>query len=145
MSTQAIIGYGTLLERGNGDGPPETFTAIAEVAGINPPQGEADDVEVTHLMSPGRRKEFIQGLIDDGEASFSINWIPDAPTHDATTGLLANLNSGDVLTWRIRLPGDVLIWTFSGYVKSFEPDEITAGDPLKATVTLKVTGASTFA
>lgn len=145
MATQAMIGYGTLFQRGNGDGPPETFQTISETAEINPPQSEADDVEVTHLNSPGRRKEFIQGMSDAGEASLSVNWIPDHPTQDHLTGLLADKNSGAVKTWRIVLPGGLLTWTFSGYVKSFAPDTISANDPLKATVTIKVTGAESFA
>lgn len=143
-ATQATIGYGTLLKRGDG-GSPEVFAAIAEVVGITPPQAVADDVEVTHLSSPNRTKEFIQGMIDAGEASFSINWLPSDSTHDELTGLLANQISGAVKNWQVVLPNALLTWTFPGYVKSFEPDEITAGDKLGASVTIKVTGASTYA
>jgi hypothetical protein len=142
-ATSATIGYGTLLKRGDG-GSPEVFTAIAEVTSITPPQAAADDVEVTHLTSPNRTKEFIQGMIDAGEASIHINWIPNDATHDELTGLLANQIAGTVKNWQIVLPSGVLIWQFPGYVKTFEPDEITAGDALGANVTFKVTGASTY-
>lgn len=142
-ATQATIGYGTLLQRGDG-GSPEVFSAIAEVISITPPQAVADDVEVTHLSSPNRTKEYIQGMIDAGEASISINWLPGDATHDELTGLLANQISGAVKNWRIVLPNALLTWQFPGYVKSFEPEEITAGDKLGASVTFKVTGASSY-
>src|SRR5687768_16228446 len=99
-ATQATIGYGTLLQRGDG-GSPEVFTAIAEVDSISPPQTVADDVEVTHLTSPNRTKEYIQGMLDAGEASAHINWLPGDPTHDEVTGLLANQIAGTVKNWRI--------------------------------------------
>ena len=37
-ASQAIIGWGSILYRGNGDGPPETFTQITEVTSFTPPQ-----------------------------------------------------------------------------------------------------------
>lgn len=145
MSTLAAIGYGTLMQRGNADGPPETFTTIAEVRSIKPPQSEADDIDVTHMLSPSGYREFIQGLKDAGEASFTVNWIPNDPTQAETgSGLLALAISGAVRTWRIVLPNSALVWTFSGYVKSFNPD-IPVDDAMTADVTIKVSGASTFA
>ena len=140
--TEARIGHGTLLQRGDSAAPPN-YTTVAEVMDITPPQAEADDIEATHMESPGRRKEYIQGLIDGGEATFQLNWIPDNPTHDHITGLKALQRSGETVPWRLRLPDDVLIWNFPAYVKSFNP-EIPVGDKMTASVTLKVTGDETF-
>ncbi|MBA2627186.1 MAG: hypothetical protein H0U85_04185 [Gemmatimonadales bacterium] len=141
--TQARIGFGTLLKRGNG-ATPEVFTTIAEVKSITPPQADADDVDVTHMESPGRSREFIQGLTNPGEASFEVNWIPDDPTQDHLTGLLADQQAGTVRNWQIVLPAGLLTWGFRGYVKKFNPD-IPTDKELKASVTIKVSGASTFA
>lgn len=143
MSTQAVIGYGTLLKRGDG-GSPEVFTAIAEVRSLGTPSPKRSDVDVTHLTSPGRAKEYIAGMIEQGEVSFKINWVPNNATHDEVTGLLANQIDGLTRNWQIVLPSSALIWTFPGYVRDFNPDDITPEKELMVSVTIKVAGASTF-
>ena len=66
--SDAIIGYGTIIARGNG-AVPEVFTAIAEVISIDGPGLDSDDVEVTHLSSPGGYREYKGGLKEPGEVS----------------------------------------------------------------------------
>ena len=34
----------------------------------------ADTVEMDHFGSPGRKKEFVQGLLDEDEATVAIGW-----------------------------------------------------------------------
>lgn len=143
--TDAKIGYGSILKRGNG-GSPEVFTAIKETVTFGLPKPESDDVEVTHLTSPNRKREYIAGLIENGEVQATMNWIPNDPTQDHLTGLLADQKSGVVRNWQALVgTTPIITWSFSGYVKSFAPDDVEAASPLRATLTIKVTGDDTIA
>lgn len=140
-ATKAKITHGTQFQRGNSDGPPETFTNINEVTSIDPPTEEADDIEVTHFESPGKRKEYIRGLIDTGEASFTLNWNPlDWAIHDT---LRDDLDSGTARNWRFVLNGGIETVTFPGYIKSLKRNMGSASEAITADVVIKVTGAST--
>lgn len=134
--SNAIIGYDTLYEIHDG-ADPGVFEAVAEVISISPPNDQSDDIDVTHFKSPNRTREFVPGLIDPGEASFEINWIPN----DTTGALILTLkNSGEKRQHRITWPNGVT-WTFSGYVKGFEPSS-PINDRMTAVVTIKVSSTT---
>ena len=142
--TLAAIGYGSTYEIWNGALETPAYVALTEVISITPGEAETDRVEATHMLSPGRRREYVSGMIDSGEASVEINWIPG----NATDLLLrALLESGETVSHRITLPenasGDRITLTFdaqiTGYSKSMPMD-----DRLTATVTIAVSGAETW-
>lgn len=138
-ATQAIIGWGTQVQRGNGDGPPETFSNITEVTAGQPPQDVADEHEVTHFESPGRRKEFIQGMIDSGEATATVNYNPGVHLmHDT---LVEDFEAGTIGNWRFVLPGGIETITFSGFIKAFQRN-LGPNDVLTADITWRVNGVS---
>ena len=137
-ATQAVLGKGTLFERGNADGPPETFTTLHEVIAFTPPDEQADDVEVTHFESPSSTKEYIRGLIEGGTANFTVNYNPSAyATHNQ---IITDKAAGDSHTYRFVLPDSGETWTFTGYVKGVS---VNTGPNVPQTleVTLKVAGA----
>ena len=140
--SQARIGHGSLLKRGNGASP-EIFETIAEVTNINPPDTEGEDVKVSHMESPGGFHEYIPGMQEGGEVSFTINLIPAHPTHNSTTGLAADKRTRATKNWKIELAGNVATWAFSGYVKGFKV-AIPVDDKVAADVTIKVTGEPTL-
>lgn len=76
--TEATIGYGLVIRIGRGDTP--TWTTLEEIGDIEWPQAEADEHEATHMASPNRTKEFIAGLIDNGEVTIPMNWVPGSDT-----------------------------------------------------------------
>lgn len=142
--SEAILGKGTALMRGNGDGPPETFTEIAEVGDVSSPEVTSDDVEVTNQQSPGGYLEHIAGLKDPGELQFDVNWLPSHVTHNATTGMAADANSGLIRTWEIRFPDPAHTKVvFRARVKKFAP-KAPVKDKMTASVALRVTGALTW-
>ena len=135
--TNAMIGYGTIYEIGvDTDTPPASFTEVAEVIGITPPNSQVDDVEATHLRSPNRTREYIAGLVEPGDCSLEINWIPNDTTGQLLLGLKA---SGERRQHKITWPNGVT-WTFTAYVKGFEPG-LPTDDRMTATVTCKVAGS----
>jgi hypothetical protein len=72
--TEATIGYGSLIEISQDDG--STWQPGGEVNDITPPSNTVDLVEATHMQSPNGDKEFILGLNDPGECSFTLNFVP---------------------------------------------------------------------
>lgn len=85
--TQATIGYGTQIRVGVGSGP--TWTTIAELGDVEWPQAEADEHEATNMASPNRTKEYIQGMIDNGEVMIPLYWVPGSATDVALKAILA--------------------------------------------------------
>lgn len=133
--TIADIGYDSAFAIGSGS-PTITYTDIAEVVAITPPGMSRDAVEATHLKSPNRYKEFIAGMKDAGEASFTINWAPSA-----TDALITAFNA-DSGNYQITFPNGVML-RFAGFFTAYTPPELTA-EKMEASVTVKVTGEPTL-
>lgn len=118
---------------------------IAEVRSIRGPTGRRELVDVTNHESQGGYREFINGLNDAGEITFDINYLPFDGTHDASTGLLADFDSGIRRAFNLVFPDSgATTWSFNGLVLGFEVSA-AIDDALIASVTIKVTGAPTFA
>ena len=116
----------------SGQNPQQTFRLELDV----------DQVEVTHMQSPNRYREFISGLLDGGEASFEMNFVPGSTSDDRIFELL-NLPTGVSRrrACRISFPNGVT-WSFDAEVTGYEPD-VPFDDAMTATVTLKVSGGIT--
>ncbi|OLP56670.1 phage tail protein [Rhizobium rhizosphaerae] len=136
--TDAKIGYGTKYEI-KATAAAAVFTEVAEVTSVTPGAASADRIEATHMKSPGRRREYIAGLIDSGEAEFEINYIPG----NATDILLRTLmSSGDVTDHKITFPNGVTV-TFKASITGFEKS-IPVDDRMTATITVSVSGDETW-
>lgn len=142
--SNAVAGYGTLLKLGDGGGP-ETFTTIAEVKDVTGPGMEADTIESTNHSSPNGWKEYLAGMLDAGEVTFSVNFIPSDATQDDATGLIfvmkQRLKRNFQLLW--PGPGANRLCAFPALVTGFEPTA-PVDDALTADITLKVTGEPIF-
>lgn len=133
--SQAMIGYGSKLEVEDAAGS-GNFIELAEITSVTAPNEQTDDVDVTHMQSPGSTREFIQGLTDGGECEFELNWIPGSATDEF---IKTWRQSRERRTARIVYP-NAETDTFLSYVKGYArmaPLE----DKLAATLTLKVAGA----
>jgi predicted secreted protein len=138
--SEAMLGYGSHFQIETGS--PADFVDLGEVFDITPPSSEVDQVDVTHMQSPGRRREFIDGLIDSGECSFEMNYIPGSVADLALLDIL-NTPVGESRrrTCRIIYPNSVTD-TFSANLMNYEPT-VPTDDKMTATVTFRVTGAIT--
>ena len=115
----------------------ETFDAISEVRGFTGPGGTSDEVEVTHLLSPGRRKEFKPTLIDGGEVSFDMNTVL---SDDAQKNFLRDQDLQRTRNWQIRLTDlERTLLFFQGYVKN-NSFSANTGEVVQTASAVRVTG-----
>jgi hypothetical protein len=140
--TEARIGWGGKLYLGT-DNTETTLTQLAEVRECGFPSDETDEAEATHLLSPGRRKEFIAGLIDGGEFTATLNYVPGSATDLLLTAAKV---AGDTRKIKIVIPDETgagtADWNIvtSAFVKKYAPDNMVPGDVITATATFRVTG-----
>lgn len=133
--TAAAIGYGSAIAISQDNGA--TWQGGGEVNDITPPSNSVDLVEATHMASPNGDKEFILGLNDPGECSFTLNFVP---------GSTADLMYQSVKAARVKVKvritfPNAVTWTFSGLLTAYQPSIPTA-DRMSATVTFKVSGST---
>lgn len=137
--SNAMLGYGSVFEVQT-ENSPDSYVSMAEVISITPPSFSLDQIDVTHMQSPNRNREFISGLNDPGECSFDMNFIPGNTSDDRIFELM-NLPTGAsrARNCRVSFPNGVT-WSFSGEVTGYEPT-VPVDDKMTTTVTFKVSGA----
>lgn len=133
---QAIETQGFKLEIGNGDSP-LTFTEVKEVVSFNGFDGQAAEIDVTHLQSTA--KEFIMGLQDFGTFSCDVNYLSADPGQVAMRAAKA---TREIQTFRLTF-SDTKTATFNGYVLSAP---ISGGVDAKVdgSFSIRITGDVTF-
>ena len=139
-NSEAQIGWGSEFWLANATG---TLIELDEVTEIPFAEETADDVEVTHFKSPGRRKEYKPGLIEPGDGTITLNYIPGSATDLLITEAK---NSGNVRAFLTVIPTADGTWQVDGflYVKS-RGRAVPIGDRMTQTVSVRFTGASTEA
>lgn len=116
------------------------LTKITNVVSLTPPSPTRDTIDTTDHDSSGDFREFIASLIDAGEASITINYVPGSTGDVLLTSMLGtgtvrafaiDLNSATATQWRV---------SGSGIVTSYVPSDVVIDDKMTATVTIKVSG-----
>ncbi len=138
--TDARIGWSAEFWLDNASG---TLTQLGEILSVTPPNPQVEDVEATHMASPNRRREYVPGLIEDGEGTFEMNLVPGSATDLL---IQAALSDGETRSYKIVVPDGAFGWEIQGdcIVKGYERN-IPIDDRMTATLTVRFTGASTEA
>jgi len=141
-ASQARIGWGGKLFLST-DNTEANLVQLAEVRSCGFPQDTTDEIEVTHLLSDNRRKEYIQGLIDGGEFPATFNYDPGSATDLALTDAKS---TGTTRKVRVEVPDTsgtgTIDWnfTFSAFIKKYSPDNMEPNAAITATATFRITG-----
>lgn len=138
--TAALLGYGAKVSVASADSP-DNFTELAEITNIKPPSATVDMIDVTHMQSPDRRREFIAGLIDPGECSFDMNYVPGSESDVLLNEILDAAADERRRRVRMTFPNNVR-FTFWGELMTYEPD-VPTDDKMSAAVSFRVSGAIT--
>ncbi|WP_353472326.1 phage tail tube protein [Salipiger sp. H15] len=128
------IGYGSLVRIGVGATP--TWTPLDLVGDLEMPDEQVDEVDVTHMKSPGRRKQFIAGLVDSGELAVPMNYIPGSASDILLISLRA---SREEVLVEITLTDDedATPETYSGFLKGYSRTA-PIGDKMTAVATFRL-------
>lgn len=143
--TSATSGFGTLLKQGDG-GSPEAFTAIAEVRSLTGPSSVMSPIDVTNHQSTSGWREFVAGLLDGGQVTMELNYLPANATHKATSasGFLDRFENKNIINFQLVFSDAAsTTWTFTGYFDGMTPTAPIDG-ALTASVSVKITGVVTF-
>lgn len=142
--SNAMAAFGTLLQYED-PGDPGEFITVAEVKDLSGPGMTSDVLDTTSHTSAGAFREKIASLIDAGEVTFSINYVPVDATHDNATGLVSFMRTRVNMNWQLVWPDTAeTLWAFPGIVTAFSPGAAVE-DLLSADVTITLTGAPTLA
>lgn len=113
-----------------------TWTEIAQVVEISPPEVEADDIETSNMQSPEQFKTFDPGWADGGEVEITVQYEKQATT---TIYGLFRVKKGFKMTFE-----DGAIWSFDGYLKKLG-GEVDREGLITQTLTFKISGKPAFA
>lgn len=115
----------------------EAFTTIAEVTGLGGPGETLELIDATHMESPSGYREYIPSLLDSGEISVDLNFLPGTAGQTGLRSDLVNkVRRNFEMVWT---DGDSTTYSFAGYVTNIEPSA-SIDDKLSASATIKVTG-----
>lgn len=138
LTNEARIGHGSEFWLADGTG---VLTELEEVTEVALPEEAIDDVEVTHMKSPGRRKEYKPGMIEPGDGQVMLNYIPGSATDILIRGAV-----GQVRAFKTTLPNEAGVpsWKVEGnlYIKG-RSRAVPIGDRMTTTLNVRFTGPST--
>lgn len=138
-NSEARIGWGTEFHLAGAD---KQLIELDEVTEIPFAEETADDVDVTHFKSPRRRKEYKLGLIEPGDGTLTLNYIPGSETDNL---IREAHEAGNVRAYRAILPDETgePAWQIDGFllVKS-RGRAVPIGDRMTQTVNVRFTGAA---
>lgn len=129
------IGHSTQFQRSDDGTAGGVFTSVGTIRDISAPGLSRDVVETTHMLSTDRWREFIGGMRDGGEMSFTLTFDPDAAE---TTSFETDLNADTKAYYKIIWP-DADEWGFFGWLTAFNVSA-PVEDKMEAEVTIKITG-----
>ncbi len=135
-----ILGKGTVIGKGDAASP-EVFTTIANVGSITGPTTSSELIDVTNQDTSGSYRQYIAGLIDGGEVSFTLNFDPALAGHQA---IFTDLEDQSVDNYQITFSDAATTkCVFPGVVTGAESTAPIDG-ALQLSVTIKVTGDVTW-
>lgn len=114
------------------------MTNIPYATAITMPGITFDTVDVTTNSSPNGFREFIPGLADGGEVTFTLNWHDDEATHQE---LWEAQQAREVIGFQVALPqfDTNNLFDFSGFVTGL-PIASPIDAQVTQDVTIKITG-----
>lgn len=138
VASEVDVAYGDQLWIGRTVGETTTWTEILGIETLNFPTKAPEEVDVTHLRSPGRSRETIPGLMPVADWSQAIQYWP-GEDHDVLLESLYAVAEGgerELVLVEFFVEGGARR-TYSGYVDDYTPQG-TVGDKRMVNLGLKL-------
>jgi hypothetical protein len=125
-----------------------TWQEISNVESVTIASPSTAMLDVTNLNNPSRIVQQIPGLTTPGDVTLTVNYWPDDPTHDETTGLIHLSQTKEIRPYRVVCnydltdPSKQLVVTFAGSVTGL-PLNFQGTAVMKLVATIKQYGAMT--
>lgn len=139
MTTNAVIGHGTLFKVGDG-ADPEQFTALLEQVEVPGFEVTREMVDGSHHQSTNAMREFIYGMGDAGEIQVVGNFIETGTNVPDNFAALRDRQAAK--NYQLVFPGGA-IFQCAGLVQGLSVQS-PMDDKMTATFTFKFTGVPTF-
>lgn len=115
-----------------------SFVAVAEVVSIDPPEDTTETIDHTSLATTTNRRKAPASIGDSGEATFTVNFIPDSAGHETLLDLKA---AKTVVPWKIVWnDASSTPWTFEAFISSFKAGTVEINGKLTADIKLMIDG-----
>jgi hypothetical protein len=132
--TKARIGYGTLLKYGDGASP-ENFEKLAEVRNIDGFGVQRNEVEATHMESPGEAIERVAGLKDGQVVNVTVNM-----TVDNVDVLKGFVDDGEPINWQLIFPATLPTYSFAAVPLTWKIQGTQPAGLLEVAFGMRITG-----
>lgn len=137
--TEATIGYGVILKKGDGGSPTEAFTDFGlEITSAGAPGVSRSTSDVSHMQSPDGYTEMIFGLKTTKPFTVEFNWVP------ADTGSIKTVLEAGKKNWQIVFP-DNSSCTVAAGITDLDISGLTPDGKMSASATFTPTGKATWA
>lgn len=137
IASQADIAYQDELWIGREDTGGTDWTQILGIETLGAPERVPEEIDVTHMQSPGRTRETIPGLLAAADWSQEIqHWIGHE-SHELLDELAELTETGEHEDVLIEFNVGGIRRTYRGYVNHFTPSG-TVGDKRMVTLALKI-------
>lgn len=139
--SEATVGWQEELWIGRTVASITTWTQILGLEELNAPSKPPEDIDVTHMQSPGRSRETVPGLLPVGDWSQDLQYWPGSNHDVLLEELAADTEAGNRETVQFEFlftdGGTPVRRVYSGYVNEYTPQS-PLGDKRMVTLGLKL-------
>lgn len=139
MTKKAEIAFGIIGMVGANVAATTATVTLGGVTGFALPEWSRDSVEITAHDSPGYTKEFIPGLNENGEVTWTLNWLPGNATDDVLEELKAE-REGRLFTVEFPMNvvgGKVQVCSFRAFLTAKSPSVEDMAGQMTCSITLR--------
>lgn len=139
QSSQADIGYQDELWLGRtpeGGGEID-WTQVLGIESLNTPERTPEEVDVTHMQSPGRTRETIPGLLSSADWSQDMQYWPAHASQTLIEELAELTEAGTKEDIHVEFVVGGVRRTYRGYVNAWTPQS-SIGEKRTATLAMKI-------
>lgn len=113
------------------------WTQILGIEELNTPERTPDDIDVTHMQSPGRTRETIPGMLSAADWSQDLQYWPTHESQVMLDALATLTETGTYESVLVEFNVGGIRRTYRGYINTFTP-QASVGEKRMVSLSLKI-------